>query len=101
MKTVADNIDRDKLAAFCRRHHIRRLLLFGSVLTDKFREDSDVDVLVKFEKGHVPGLKFITIQNLLSSFFNGLDVDLILEEDLHARIRNHPFFQQEVIYAEG
>ena len=95
------DIDREKLAAFCRKHHIRKLWLFGSALREDFRDDSDVDVLVKFEKGHIPGLKFITIQNLLSSFFNGLDVDLILEEDLHARIRNHPFFQQEIIYAEG
>jgi len=95
------DIDRKKITAFCRKHHIRKLWLFGSALRDDFSDDSDVDVLVEFEKGHIPGLKFITIQNLLSSFFNGLDVDLILEEDLHARIRNHPFFQQEVIYAEG
>lgn len=45
-----------KLAVFCQRHHIRRLAFFGSVLRDDFRPESDVDVLVEFEPGHVPGL---------------------------------------------
>ena len=40
---------------FCRRHHIRRLSLFGSVLRDDFRPESDVDVLVEFEPSNVPG----------------------------------------------
>ena len=52
-------IDREKLADFCRRNHIRRLALFGSVLREDFRPDSDVDVLVEFEPGHVPGLRFL------------------------------------------
>jgi predicted nucleotidyltransferase len=43
------SIDRDAVSAFCRRHHIRRLALFGSVLRDDFRPDSDVDVLVVFQ----------------------------------------------------
>ena len=44
-------VDRDKIADFCRRHHIRRLAFFGSVLRDDFEPDSDVDVLVEFEAG--------------------------------------------------
>ena len=48
-------IDQKKLSDFCRRNHIRRLALFGSVLRDDFRADSDVDVLVEFEPTHVPG----------------------------------------------
>ena len=43
--------DREKVAEFCKRHHIRRLALFGSVLRDDFRPKSDVDVLVEFEDG--------------------------------------------------
>ncbi len=42
-------IDREKIAKFCREHHIRKLALFGSVLRDDFRPESDVDVLVEFE----------------------------------------------------
>jgi len=48
-------IDRERIAAFCRRHHIRKLALFGSVLRDNFGPDSDVDVLVEFEPGQVIG----------------------------------------------
>ena len=51
-------IDRETLADFCRRNHIRRLAFFGSVLRDDFGPDSDIDVLVEFETGHVPGLAF-------------------------------------------
>lgn len=48
-------VPREAVAGFCRKHHIRRLALFGSVLRDDFRPDSDVDVLVEFEPTHVPG----------------------------------------------
>ena len=41
-------IDDEVVADFCRRHHIRRLAFFGSVLRDDFRPDSDIDVLVEF-----------------------------------------------------
>ncbi|MFN0052845.1 MAG: nucleotidyltransferase family protein [Planctomycetales bacterium] len=46
-----------QIADFCRRHHVRKLSFFGSVLGQDFRPDSDVDVLVEFEAGHTPGLK--------------------------------------------
>ena len=52
------NLPRDAIARFCRQHHIRKLALFGSVLRDDFGADSDVDVLVEFEPGRVPGLRF-------------------------------------------
>ena len=48
------DIDRKQIADFCRRNHIRRLALFGSVLHDDFGPDSDVDVLVEFELGMCP-----------------------------------------------
>ena len=48
-----------ELAEFCRRNHIRKLSFFGSVLREFFSADSDVDVLVEFEPGHVPGLALI------------------------------------------
>jgi predicted nucleotidyltransferase len=49
------SVDARALSAFCRRHYIARLALFGSVLRDDFRPDSDIDVLVEFLPGHVPG----------------------------------------------
>jgi hypothetical protein len=48
-------LDRAKVADFCRRHHIRKLSLFGSVTRDDFRPDSDVDILVEFEPGQELG----------------------------------------------
>lgn len=44
------------IAEFCRKYHVRRLSLYGSILRDDFRSDSDIDVLVEFEPGRVPGL---------------------------------------------
>jgi predicted nucleotidyltransferase len=58
--------DRHAVVGFCRRHHVRRLALFGSVLRDDFTPQSDVDVLVEFEPGHVPGLAFFAMEAELS-----------------------------------
>jgi predicted nucleotidyltransferase len=68
-------IDQEQIAEFCRRHHIRRLALFGSVLTEEFGPESDVDVLVEFEDGHTPGLAFFAMQEELSQIL-GREVDL-------------------------
>ena len=69
------DIPKDKIAEFCRTNHIRRLALFGSVLRDDFRDDSDVDVLVEFDPGHVPGLAFVRLEMELSELL-GRKVDL-------------------------
>ena len=68
-------IDREALAAFCRRHGIRRLAVFGSALRADFGPDSDIDVLVEFEPGRTPGLAFFAMQDDLSRMF-GRTVDL-------------------------
>lgn len=69
------DIPSEAIAAFCGRHHIRRLGLFGSVLRDDFTPDSDLDVLVEFEEGHTPGLAFFGMQEELSDLL-GRQVDL-------------------------
>ena len=63
------------LAAFCRRHHIRKLSLFGSALRDDFGPESDLDILVEFEQGHTLGFAFFGMQDELSELF-GRTVDL-------------------------
>ncbi|HUG91834.1 MAG TPA: nucleotidyltransferase family protein [Planctomycetaceae bacterium] len=74
--TLSIHVPRTELEAFCRRNHIRRLALFGSVLRDDFGPDSDVDVLVEFEAGHTPGLiGFAGMEIDLSSML-GRKVDL-------------------------
>jgi len=68
-------LPREEIAAFCRRHYVLRLALFGSVVREDFRPDSDVDVLVEFEPGRVPGLAFFGMQEELSRIL-GRAVDL-------------------------
>jgi predicted nucleotidyltransferase len=91
-------IDRQALSAFCRRHHIARLALFGSVLRDDFRADSDVDILVEFLPGHVPGLRFVTIERELSELLQGRRVDLVTPKFLTPRIRDRVLTAAETLY---
>ena len=67
--------DPDVLESFCRRHHIRKLSVFGSALRHDFGPESDIDVLVEFEPGHTPGFAFFGLQDELSELF-GRTVDL-------------------------
>ena len=84
-------LDRDALAAFCRRHQIRRLALFGSVLRSEFGPHSDVDVLVEFEPAERIGLLgFVNIQRELAALI-GRRVDLRTPQDLS------PYFRDEVL----
>jgi predicted nucleotidyltransferase len=80
--------DHALLAALCRRHRIARLSLFGSVLTDEFGPDSDVDVLVEFEPGHTPGLAITNLEDELSVLFGGRRVDVVTARSLHRLIRD-------------
>ena len=91
-------IDRNQVAEFCRRHHIRKLSLFGSVLRKDFRPDSDVDVLVEFEPGHVPGLAFFEMQDELSSLV-GRRVDLSTPAFLSRYFRDRVLAEAQTQYA--
>lgn len=100
MITSKLNVSPDDLARFCRRHHIRRLSFFGSVLRDDFGPGSDVDVLVEFEPGHVPGLAFIDIEDELSVLL-GHPVDLATPRSVSRWIRAAVLAEAEVQYAQG
>ena len=92
--------DDQSIARFCRENHIRKLALFGSVLRDDFGPDSDVDVLVEFEPGHVPGLIRLSGMELdLSPLFGGRKVDMRTPEDLGHRIRERVVTSAEGVYA--
>jgi len=93
------NVPKTQLVEFCRRNHIRRLALFGSVLREDFGPHSDIDVLVEFEPGHVPGLRFIRLQDELSVLFGGRRVDLVTPKFLNHRIRDVVLRSAEVQYA--
>lgn len=93
MKSVRD---------FCRRHHIARLSLFGSVLTADFAPESDIDVLVEFKPGHSPGfLGLAQLEDELSALFGGRKVDLRTPQDLSRYFRDAVLASAEVQYAEG
>lgn len=81
------SIPNDKIVAFCERHHIRKLSLFGSVLRDDFRPDSDVDVLVEFEQGaRITYLDLAEMQFKLGDIFQR-DIDLLTPGALSERFR--------------
>jgi len=92
------SVDREAVAAFCRKHHIASLALFGSVLRDDFRPDSDVDVLVEFEPGHVPGFAFVRVQQELSTLMEGRTVDLVTPKFLNERIRGQVMADAQPLY---
>ncbi len=93
---VSERVDLRGLPEFCRRHHIDRLALFGSVLRADFRTDSDIDVLVEFERGHTPGLAFFDIQTELSDLL-GRKVDLNTPGFLSPRVRMRVQREAEVV----
>ena len=92
MHTPPISLSNTAVADFCRRNHIRRLSLFGSVLRDDFRPDSDIDVLVEFEPGSRVGLRLFKIEQELTDLF-GRKVDLntlgFLSPDFRADVARH------------
>jgi len=94
------SVDKEKITAFCRKHHIRRLALFGSTLREDFSPDSDLDVLVEFEPGHVPGLAFFAMETELSELL-GRKVDLNTPAFLSPYFRDQVLAEAEVQYAQA
>lgn len=92
-------IDEKTLAAFCRRYHIRKLLLFGSVLRDDFGPESDVDVLVEFEPDSIPGLAFFAMEDELSEIL-GYKADLNTINSLSSYIRDQVLSEAELQYVQ-
>lgn len=88
-----------RLAQFCRRYHIRKLAFFGSVVRQDFRPGSDVDVLVEFEPGHVPGLAFFAIQEELSRLL-GREVELHTPKFLSSYFRDQVLAEAVVQYEQ-
>ena len=95
------SVSKEALAAFCREHGIKRLAVFGSALRDDFGPDSDIDVLVEFEPGRVPGLLGVAGLELeLSRIFTGRKVDLRTPEDLSSYFRQDVLATAEVQFAQ-
>lgn len=93
-------IAREKIVHFCRRHHIRKLALFGSVLRADFGPQSDIDVLVEFDPEHKPGLDFFAMEDELTGIM-GRKVDLNTPQWLSPYFREAVEREAEIQYEDG
>lgn len=100
VSTLPIDIPKSRIAEFCQRHHIRKLSLFGSVLRDDFRPDSDIDVLVEFEQEKTPGLAIVKMQQELSEILNGREVDLRTPQELSRYFRERVMAEAIVQYVQ-
>jgi predicted nucleotidyltransferase len=93
------DVPREQLAAFCRRHRIRKLALFGSVLRDDFGPESDIDVLVEFDADARVGLITLSAMELELGELLGRKVDLRTPADLSRYFRDEVLKTAEIQYA--
>jgi uncharacterized protein len=92
-------IDNEAVAAFCQRHHLTKLALFGSVLTDRFGPDSDVDVLFEYDPSHIPSLfKIARMERELTEIL-GRKADMRTPLDLSKHFRDEVVRSALVQYA--
>lgn len=93
-------IDKEKITAFCQKWKIVEFAVFGSVLRDDFRPDSDVDVLVTFAPGG--GITFdnrVDMLDELKAMF-GREIDLVEKKAIDNPFRRHSILKtREVLYA--
>jgi predicted nucleotidyltransferase len=100
MKKIPISLDKRKIERFCRKYHIVYLALFGSVLTSNFSEKSDIDILVRFEKKHIPHLfSFAGIESELGEII-GREVDLKTPNDLSPLFRDDVLAKAKTIYGK-
>lgn len=88
-----------QIKTFCRKHHIRKMSFFGSVIRDDFGPQSDIDVLVEFEPGHTPGYDFFLMEAQLSELL-GHKVDLQTPAFLSLEIRPSVLSQAVIVYEQ-
>jgi predicted nucleotidyltransferase len=94
------NLPRKEIADFCRRNHIQRLALFGSVLRGDATSESDIDFLVEFDPEHVPGLIKLAGMELELSALLGRKADMRTPQDLSRYFRQEVCDTAEVQYAK-
>jgi predicted nucleotidyltransferase len=89
-----------QIASYCHEHHIRSMALFGSFVHNAEGPVSDIDVLVDFEPGHVPGFDFFLIEAELSRLF-GRKVDLQTISFLSPEVRNSALSESVTVYEQA
>ena len=96
--SLEQKISKEKLADFCKRNNIRKLSVFGSSIRGEMRPDSDIDLLVEFERNHTPGLFTIIRMEMELSEMLGRKVDLRTPEDLSRYFRDEVVRNAELQY---
>lgn len=101
MTKIRPAIPKDVIEAFCKRHHIKKLSIFGSYLREDFGPESDIDLLVEFDPEHIPGLLDVAGMEIELTETLGRKVDLRTPQDLSRYFRDEVVSGAEVRYAEG
>ncbi len=91
-------IPQDKIARFCKKNHIVTMSLFGSVLTDEFNPNSDVDFLVEFHSEHIPTLFDIVNMEEELNHIVGRHVDLKTAKGISRYFRDDVLAKARMIY---
>jgi hypothetical protein len=93
------NISKEAIINYCKQHNIIEFALFGSVLTNQFHSNSDIDVLVTFQPDcHYSFYDIVAIQEDLENMF-ARPVDLVEKQSLKNPFRKHEILKNmEVIY---
>ncbi len=95
------SLPKDKIDTFCKTYCIKELALFGSVLTNRFSETSDIDVLVEFEPAHVPGFfGLLTMEDELHAIL-GRKTDMHTPKDLSRYFRSEVLKTAYPLYGQG
>jgi len=99
MFRLTDYIQKEQLEEFCRENHIKKLSLFGSALRDELLPDSDIDLLVEFEKAHIPGLMDLAGMEIELTEMLGRKVDLRTPAELSRYFREDVLSKARVEFA--
>ena len=98
----------ERIEAFCRKWKVKELALFGSVITEDFRPDSDIDIMVVFQEGALPEdwhqllVERRLMRQELRDIFIGRKIDLVEKKNITNQfIRYHALTHKLVIYASG
>ncbi len=93
-----EKIDQNKIDNFCKQNGIKKLSFFGSVLTDKFSDESDIDILVEFLDDSIPGLLGLSRMERELSIILSRKADIRTKEDLSILFRDSVIKESEVKY---
>ncbi len=99
MFILQNSVQKEELEAFCKRNHIIKLSLFGSALRDELKSDSDIDILVEFDKKHMPGLMDLAGMEIELTEMIGRKVDLRTPDELSRYFRDDVLTKAKVEYA--